>query len=329
MKIGLLLVNLGTPDAPTSNAVKKYLRQFLSDPRVIDLPRWFWLPLLNLVILPKRSPRVAKLYSSIWTEQGSPLLKYCLSLKQQINDYYLKQNNQKDEVTVELAMTYGNPSMQSAVDNLIMQKIDKLIVLPLYPQYSSTTTASVFDALAAALKPHRHFPELQFIHRYYDHPLYIQALTNRIQQANLSKDTLLVFSFHGIPQRYVDDGDYYPDECHRTAQYVAEKLNLSPKQWMVTFQSRFGKEPWLQPYTDEMLEKIAQEGNYSNVAVICPGFSVDCLETLEEIAEENREIFIENGGKSFNYIPALNDSPDHIDLLLDLFNQYLHSTKSV
>ncbi|MGR3807973.1 ferrochelatase [Pasteurella testudinis] len=310
---GVLLVNLGTPSAPTANAVKRYLKQFLSDPRVIDLPRLQWSFILNCLILPKRSPRVAKLYQSIWTEQGSPLLAIGREQAEKLQAYFTAQNT---ELHIELAMTYGEPSMQSAVNKLIARKVKKIIVLPLYPQYSSTTTASVFDAFAAALKAHRAMPEIEFIHHYHQHPLYISALANSIRPT-LTVDERLIFSFHGIPERYQQEGDYYAEHCRQTALLVAQTLGLSENQWQVTFQSRFGKEPWLQPYTDETLEKLAQNGQHA-VAIACPGFAVDCLETLEEIAEENREIFLHNGGKSYRYIPALNASDDHIRLLADL-----------
>ncbi|MGR6981699.1 ferrochelatase [Testudinibacter sp. P27/CKL/0425] len=310
-KIGVLLVNLGTPSAPTTPAVKRYLKQFLSDPRVIDLPRFQWSLILNGLILPKRSPRVAKLYQTIWTEQGSPLLAIGQRQVAKLRNHFSRHDN----LLIELAMTYGEPSMQSAVDSLIAQGVQKLIVLPLYPQYSSTTTASVFDAFAAALKKHRAMPEIDFIHHYYQHPLYIHALANSIRPT-LQADEFLLFSFHGIPERYQQEGDYYAEHCRQTALLVAQQLGLNEQQWLVSFQSRFGKEPWLQPYTDETLENLAKSAK--KMVVACPGFAVDCLETLEEIAEENREVFLQHGGESYRYIPALNDSDDHIQLLANL-----------
>lgn len=310
--IGVLLVNLGTPSAPTSSAVKRYLKQFLSDPRVIDLPRLQWSLILNCLILPKRSPRVAKLYQSIWTDQGSPLLAIG---QQQIKKLRHHFQQQHIDLHIELAMTYGELSMQSAVDKLITQKVQKIIVLPLYPQYSSTTTASVFDAFAAALKPHRAMPEIEFVHHYHDHPYYITALVNSIRPI-LKPQELLLFSFHGIPERYQTEGDDYANYCRQTAHLVAQQLNLTETQWNVSFQSRFGKEPWLQPYTDETLAQLAK--THKHVTVACPGFAVDCLETLEEIAEENRNLFLQHGGESYRYIPALNDSDDHIQLLAEL-----------
>ncbi|MBE2893986.1 ferrochelatase [Spirabiliibacterium falconis] len=316
MKTGILLVNLGTPSAPTTRAVRCYLRQFLSDRRVIDAPRWLWTFILNGIILPSRSPRVAKLYQSIWTAQGSPLLAISRAQQQKLQHQFAKQG-----CIVELGMTYGEPSIQSAVDNLIQQGGEKIVVLPLYPQYSSTTTACVFDALAASLTQHRFIPQLAFIHHYYNHPHYITALVNSIGE--LREDELLLFSFHGIPQRYADEGDVYPQHCQQTALAVATALGLNELQWKVTFQSRFGKEPWLQPYTDETLENIAKTGEYTRVAVVCPGFAVDCLETLEEIAEENKTLFMQHGGQEYRYIPALNDRDDHIAMMVSLIEPHL------
>ncbi|MBE2898136.1 ferrochelatase [Pasteurellaceae bacterium 20609_3] len=319
MKTGILLVNLGTPAAPTASAVRRYLRQFLSDRRVIDVPRWLWALILNGAILPFRAPRVAKLYQSIWTEHGSPLLAISRSQQHKLQHHFAANPN----IIIELAMTYGEPSMQSAVDSLIAQRVGKIIVLPLYPQYSSTTTASVFDAFAASLKRHRFVPEIEFIHHYHTHPLYIQALANRI--GTLDEDELLIFSFHGIPQRYADEGDVYPQHCQQTAKAVATALGLSDSRWRMTFQSRFGKEPWLQPYTDVTLEELAKAGKHKRIAIACPGFSVDCLETLEEIAEENREIFLSNGGEHYRYIPALNACDDHIAMMAALVEDFIKS----
>lgn len=215
---------------------------------------------------------------------------------------------------VELGMSYGNPSMESATDSLIKQNVDKIIVLPLYPQYSSTTTASVFDAFANGLKSQRNIVPFEFIHSYHNDPLYIQAVANSI---TLAPDELLLFSFHGIPKRYTDEGDFYPAHCYETAELVTEKLGLTKEQWLLSFQSRFGDEEWLQPYTDETLEEFPKKG-IKKVAVICPGFSADCLETLEEIAEENRENFEHAGGESYRYIPALNATGNHIKALVKL-----------
>lgn len=315
-KIGVLLANLGTPDEPTAPAVKRYLKQFLSDPRVIDLPRWKWLPILNLIVLPRRSPKVAEAYSSIWTEQGSPLLAISRQQQKAVQTYFDAKGK---NVVVELGMSYGNPSVESALSRLIEQKVEKIIVLPLYPQYSSSTTASVFDAFARGLTQHKTMLPFEFIHSYHNHPLYIKALSNSVK---LEEDELLLFSFHGIPQRYETEGDFYPTHCRETADLVVKALGLNEKQWFVSFQSRFGSEVWLQPYTDETLEGFPEKG-VKKVAVICPGFSADCLETLEEIAEENRENFEHAGGVSYRYIPALNANGDHIRLLTELIEERL------
>ncbi|WGE68805.1 ferrochelatase [Actinobacillus equuli subsp. haemolyticus] len=310
-KIGVLLANLGTPDEPTAPAVKRYLKQFLSDPRVIDLPKFKWQLILNGIILPRRSPKVAKLYQEIWTEQGSPLLSISRQQQQTLQNYF---NQQSRNVLVELGMSYGNPSIESATDRLIKAGVSKIIILPLYPQYSSTTTASVLDAFARGLTQQRKIVPFEFIHSYHNDPLYIQALANTIQ---LAEDEKLLFSFHGIPKRYQTEGDFYPEHCQQTAQLVADKLSLSDEQWLVTYQSRFGDEEWLQPYTDETLEKLPSQG-VKKIAVICAGFSADCLETLEEIAEENKENFLNAGGQSYRYIPALNANTDHINALAKL-----------
>lgn len=310
-KIGILLANLGTPDEPTAPAVKRYLKQFLSDPRVIDLPKLKWQFILNLFVLPKRAPKVAEAYKGIWTEQGSPLLAISRQQQKSLQTYFDAKGK---EAVVELGMSYGNPSIESAVSSLLAQNVEKIIVLPLYPQYSSSTTASVFDAFARGLTQHKKMVPFEFIHSYHDHPLYIKALANSV---TLDADEKLLFSFHGIPARYESEGDFYPDHCKETARLVAETLGLSETQWQITFQSRFGDEVWLQPYTDETLGQLPAQG-VKKLAVICPGFSADCLETIEEIGEENRENFIHAGGESYRYIEALNANADHIKLLAAL-----------
>lgn len=315
-KIGILLANLGTPDEPTTPAVKRYLRQFLSDPRVIDLPRLKWLPILNFMVLPKRSPKVAEAYRSIWTEDGSPLLAISRQQQKAVQTYFSAKGK---DVVVELGMSYGNPSIERAVDSLTKQGVEKIIVLPLYPQYSSTTTASVFDAFARGLTAQKKIVPFEFIHSYHDHPLYIQAVANTV---NLADDELLLFSFHGIPKRYETEGDFYADHCKATARLVAEQLGLAENQWHLSFQSRFGDEEWLQPYTDETLQGFPAK-SVKKVAVICPGFSADCLETIEEIAEENREYFEHAGGESYRYIPALNANADHLKLIVKLIEEKL------
>ncbi|PJG85090.1 ferrochelatase [Conservatibacter flavescens] len=321
-KIGILLANLGTPDEPTPSAVYRYLTQFLTDPRVIDLPRWKWIPLLKTMILPKRAKRVAKNYQSIWTAEGSPLLQITKQQQRALQTYF---DNENLNMVVEIAMTYGNPSMESAVKKLIDSDVEKIIVLPLYPQYSSTTTASVFDAFAHALKTTRKILPFEFIHSYHTHPNYISALAQSIK-ARFKSDEFLQFSYHGIPERYEHLGDYYREHCKQTTLAVVDYLGLTENQWGMSFQSRFGKETWLQPYTDETLAQYPQQG-ILKLAVICPGFAADCLETLEEIAEENRDIFLQAGGQSYHYIPALNAEDAHIQMMAELIKTKLSLPK--
>lgn len=309
-KIGVLLANLGTPDSPTPKSISRYLWQFLTDPRVVDLPRCKWYPLLKAIILPLRSKRIAKNYQAIWTEQGSPLLAISRQQKDALQTYLDKQNI---NTQVEIAMTYGNPSMQSAVKNLLKNQVERIIVLPLYPQYSSSTTGAVFDAFANALKEERRLVPFDFIHSYHIDENYINALADSIK-VRLKPDEFLLFSYHGIPLRYEKMGDYYREHCKQTTIAVVNKLGLTENQWGMTFQSRFGREEWLQPYTDKFLESAATQ-NIQKIAVICPGFSVDCLETIEEIEKENRENFLTNGGQSYQYIPALNVEHAHIEMM--------------
>lgn len=309
-KIGVLLANLGTPDSPTPKSISRYLWQFLTDPRVVDLPRCKWYPLLKVIILPLRSKRIAKNYQAIWTEQGSPLLAISRQQKDALQAYL---DNQNIDTQVEIAMTYGNPSMQSAVKNLLKNQVERIIVLPLYPQYSSSTTGAVFDAFANALKEERRLVPFDFIHSYHIDENYINALADSIK-VRLKSDEFLLFSYHGIPLRYEKMGDYYREHCKQTTIAVVNKLGLTENQWGMTFQSRFGREEWLQPYTDKFLESAATQ-NIQKIAVICPGFSVDCLETIEEIDKENRENFLKNGGQSYQYIPALNVEHAHIEMM--------------
>ena len=309
-KIGVLLANLGTPDSPTPKSISRYLWQFLTDPRVVDLPRCKWYPLLKAIILPLRSKRIAKNYQSIWTAQGSPLLAISRQQKDALQAYLDKQHI---DAQVEIAMTYGNPSMQSAVKNLLENQVERIIVLPLYPQYSSSTTGAVFDAFANALKEERGLVPFDFIHSYHVDENYINALADSIK-VRLKPNEFLLFSYHGIPLRYEKMGDYYREHCKQTTIAVINKLGLTENQWGMTFQSRFGREEWLQPYTEKFLESAATQ-NIQKIAVVCPGFSVDCLETIEEIDKENRENFLNNGGQSYQYIPALNAEHAHIEMM--------------
>ena len=277
---------------------------------MVDLPRCKWYPLLKAIILPLRSKRIAKNYQAIWTEQGSPLLAISRQQKDALQAYLDTQNI---NAQVEIAMTYGNPSIQSTVKNLLKNQVERIIVLPLYPQYSSSTTGAVFDAFANALKEERGLVPFDFIHSYHIDENYINALADSIK-VRLKPDEFLLFSYHGIPLRYEKMGDYYREHCKQTTIAVINKLGLTENQWGMTFQSRFGREEWLQPYTDKFLESAATQ-NIQKIAVICPGFSVDCLETIEEIDKENRENFLTNGGQSYQYIPALNVEHTHIEMM--------------
>lgn len=310
-KQGVLLVNLGTPDEATAPAVKKFLSQFLHDQRVVDMTRWLWCPILHGVILPIRSPKVAKLYQTVWMEDGSPLMVYS---KRQA-----KKLQQATDMPVELGMTYGNPSLQSGIEALISQGVEEVIVLPLYPQYSGTTTAAVSDGLAKAFKKIPVMPAYRFVRDYHEHPLYIKALAASVRRSwdKNGRGDYLLCSYHGIPKRYADNGDIYPQHCERTTELLGKELGLSSEQIGMTYQSRFGREEWLQPYTDKTLEQLPSRG-VKKLDIIAPAFSSDCLETLEEISEQCCEIFEEHGGESFTYIPCLNDDDQHIEMMVDL-----------
>ena len=326
-KLGILLVNLGSPDAPTSSAVRKYLAQFLADPRVVEANRFIWWFALHGVILRVRPPRAAKSYKKVWTENGSPLIHFTQLQTQAI------QKNLEDRfrgnVIADMAMTYGKPSIKNGLEGLRKAGARRLLILPLYPQYSATTTAAVFDQVTDVLKGWRWLPDLRMINQYHDHPKYIEALASSIKKHWSDNDNkgqkqgdLLLFSFHGIPQRYVDNGDPYFCHCLKTARLVAEKLQLKDEKWKVVFQSRFGREPWLEPYCSVTLQQLPAS-NIKNVDVICPGFAADCLETLEEIQMENKALFIEAGGKNFNYIACLNDSENHINALCEILTAHM------
>ena len=315
--IGVLVTNLGTPDAATPAAVRRYLAEFLSDPRIVEMPRWLWKLILHGVILRIRPRAAAHAYQSVWTEQGSPLLvisqQQAKALQQTLQAHF------QLPVKVVLAMRYGNPSIASGLEQLHQAGARRILVLPLYPQYSATTTASTFDAIAHELQQWRWLPELRMINHYHDHPDYIGALASSIRhfQKQHGEPEQLLFSFHGLPKRYLLAGDPYYCECHKTARLVAQRLQLEESAWQVTFQSRFGREEWLQPYTDHTLQALPGAG-IKHVQLVCPGFSADCLETLEEINMQNREIFLQAGGEQFDYIPALNDHTDHIKMLTRL-----------
>lgn len=309
---GVLLANLGTPEAPQRKPVARFLREFLSDPRVIDLPRYFWLPLLNLVIIPLRAGRSAAAYREIWMEEGSPLLVYTQKLAARLAGIVPGKN-------VEIGMRYGKPSILGGLKKLKDAGVDMLTVIPLYPQFSHTTTSSIYDAVELALDELGWDPEQVRISEYFDNRAWVTAIADSIRefQRQHGKPEKLLFSLHGIPQRYVTEGDPYQDQCERSVQAVAAELGLEGDEWMLTYQSRVGREPWLQPYTDETLKALPLGGT-RHVQVLCPGFSVDCLETLEEIAMQNREFFEQAGGEKLEYIPALNDSEAHARVLQDL-----------
>ena len=313
-QIGVLLTNLGTPDGPDRSSVRRFLGEFLWDRRVVELSRPLWWIILNLVILNTRPKRSAEAYRKVWTDNGSPLMDIS---QQQASA--LAASLEDEHLLVELAMRYGNPSIEAGLEILRQRGARRILVLPLYPQYSSTTTAMTFDAVAAALKNWRWIPEMRFVNQYHDHPLYIEALADSVKEHWSEHATAekLLMSFHGIPEEYFHKGDPYHCQCLKTARLLAEKLELDDKQWQVSFQSRLGPKKWLQPYTDQTLQELARSGIRS-VQVICPGFSADCLETIEEIAMENRDTFIESGGERYEYIDCLNTRADHIELLKQL-----------
>ncbi len=322
-KVGVLITNLGTPEAPEPGALRRYLKEFLSDPRVVEVPRLIWWLVLNLVILRIRPARSAKAYAKVWTDEGSPLMLYTRRQAQKLALALAKEHG--DSLVVDFAMRYGNPAIGDVIDNMLSRGVRKLVVLPLYPQYSATTTASTFDAVAKDFSKRRWLPELRFVSHYHDYPGYIQAVANKIRahwQAHGRADKL-VLSYHGVPMRYLKNGDPYHCECHKTSRLVAQALGLSEQDYLTTFQSRFGREEWLKPYTDHSLQALAGQGVRS-VQVVCPGFSADCLETIEEIDMENRDYFIQAGGERFEYIPCLNDDDDHIQLLKTLVVENIH-----
>ena len=321
-RLGILLVNLGTPDDTSTASVRRYLNQFLSDPRVVEVPRALWWLILHGVILRFRPSRTAEAYKTVWDpESGSPLLSIGLKQADQLRNH-LQQA--LPETKVELAMRYGNPSIEASLAKFRESGVRRMLVLPLYPQYSGSTVASVFDEVTRQMTKIRWIPETRFINQYFDHPGYIQALAESVTdswQTN-GKPQRLVMSFHGIPQRYRNSGDPYFCQCQATARLLAEKLKLDSSEYRVVFQSRFGREPWLQPYCDKTMEKLPSEG-IKHIDLICPGFSADCLETIEEINVENREIFMHAGGEKFHYIEALNDRSAHIHSLAAIVHQHI------
>lgn len=317
MKKGVLLSNLGTPDSPSVGDVRRYLAEFLWDPRVIKVWRPLWWLILNIVILNTRPKKSAEAYQSVWTEEGSPLLVISKRQRDQLQTLL-------GDIPCELGMRYGSPSIESSLNTLRNQGVTEFYVLSLYPQFSDTTVSSVDDEVRRVINQWE-CPKITYkiVNNYHDFAPYIRALANSIRSFQEEHGTAekILFSFHGIPQEYADDGDPYPDQCHATANLLANELNLKPDQWFLTFQSRLGPKQWLQPYTDKTLENWGKSG-VESVQVICPGFSVDCLETLEEVAMENRDIFLEAGGKKYVYIPCLNSTRPHIEMMEQLLRQH-------
>jgi ferrochelatase len=320
----VLLVNLGTPDAPTAAALRRYLREFLSDPRVVEIPRIAWWPILHGIILNTRPAKSAAKYATVWTPDGSPLAVWTAKQAMLLQGYLGERGMPPPQLLVRHAMRYGNPSVAAVLDELKAHNATRILVLPLYPQYAAATTASVNDAVMAWAQRQRRQPELRFVQHYHDDAGYISALVQRVRshwQANGRGDKL-VFSFHGVPERSLLLGDSYHCECHKTARLLAERLGLKQNEWLVTFQSRFGKAKWLEPYTEPTLIDLARQG-VTRVDVMCPGFTSDCLETLEEIAQHARQAFLGAGGRGFEYIPALNGQHEWIAALAGIAMQHL------
>ena len=313
LRIGVLLSNLGTPDKPQRKELKVYLKEFLSDPRVIETPKLIWQIILNGIILNTRPQKSAKNYQKVWTDEGSPLLVILNKQKKLTQDLLKKENLELEFAT---GMRYGNPSIAKGLEELREKNCNKIIVLPMYPHYCAATTGSAFDAVTNIMQKWRWVPSFRFISTYHDHPDYIKALANSIQKHwdKHGKPDKILFSYHGIPKKYFTKGDPYHCLCSKTTRLVREQMGLTEEFAMTTFQSRFGPEEWLQPYTDKTVEKLAKD-KIEHLQIVAPGFSADCLETIEELDGENREIFEEHGGKKFSYIPCLNDQSDHINLI--------------
>ena len=325
-KVTVIVANLGTPDAPTVPAVRQFLKEFLSDQRVIEIPSLLWKVILHAFVLPFRPKRVSEAYASVWTSD-SPM-REILFKQVELIQAKLIENNQDFELNIVPAMTYGNPSIHAALDQISLNPQDHLILFPLFPQYSATSSAPLYDAVSKWVLTQRNLPGLSIIRDYYQHPAFIEAIAQSVldyQKAHGQAEKLLM-SFHGIPQPYADKGDPYADRCRITAQKVAEKLVLNEQQWAISFQSRFGKQEWVKPYTDQILKDWAEQG-VKSVQVLSPAFSADCLETLEELAVENRELFLGQGGETYAYIPALNANLDHIEMLSSFIQAQLDVLK--
>ena len=327
-KVGILLVNLGTPAAPTARALRPYLKQFLSDPRVIEIPRVLWWPLLNGVILNVRPRQSARKYAKIWTPEGSPL-KVHTELQARALQGQLEQRIEYP-ICVEWAMRYGTPTVRARIQRLREQGCDRLLIIPLYPQYSASATGSTCDAVSAALRDIRNLPGLRIVKHFHDHPAYIHAAARQVRDywSHYGRAEKLVMSFHGLPRFTLDRGDPYHCECHKTARLLAAALDLDPDQYLVTFQSRFGRAEWLRPYTMEVMQQLGAKRT-RRIDVFCPGFVADCLETLEEIAMENKAAFTKAGGGDFHYIPCMNEADAWIQALTHIALENLHGWVSV
>lgn len=325
--LGILLVNLGTPDSPTAPDIRRYLAEFLSDPRVVSLPRMIWLPILHGFILPFRPKKLVEKYEGIWDSKGAPIRFHTEELANLLSSNLI--GHLKRDYIVRSAMTYGNPSIESALVAMQEKEVKDIIVLPLFPQYSAATTAAVLDKLNTALAALTEVPDIRFITDYHDNQQYIRAVASSLIQYkdDFTNGTKLVLSFHGLPQAQIDAGDPYAKHCETTATLIAESLGLNSAQWQLTYQSRFGPAPWLKPDTSSTLQSLPAQG-ITKVIVACPGFSVDCLETLEEIDDLNRSLFLAAGGKQFTYVPALNAEQVHVDFILNLLDSHLYKWES-
>ncbi|MDB4470828.1 ferrochelatase [Deltaproteobacteria bacterium] len=323
MKTAVIIMNLGTPVQPTKKAVRAFLKEFLMDRRVVEIPRPIWWLILYGIILPFRTPRVTRAYQKIWQDGESPLRLITRRQSEKLQ-LLIDQNTAGNTTAVTHAMSYSGPDLESVINGFCSQGFDNFLVLPLYPQYSATTTGGIYDQYAQLIGKKRNIPRLTIIKDYHDNPDYIEALAQSVtrQWQQTGQPDVLLMSFHGIPQRYVDLGDPYYQQCSQTAELLAKKLQLADDQWQLSFQSRLGRASWLSPYTSVVLEKMGKE-HVKHVDVICPAFAADCLETLEEIADENKEIFLESGGEKFHLVSCLNDHDSHIEMMAKLLAPYL------
>ncbi|HIG41248.1 MAG: ferrochelatase [bacterium] len=316
--LGVLLVNLGTPDAPTTSAIRRYLTEFLLDSRVVNIPRIVWIPILYGFILPFRPRSLVKKYLAIWGDDDSPIREHSLNLAARVQAALVSQQVGR-QIVVKSAMTYGNPSISNVLGELREKGVTDLLVIPMFPQYSASTTAALFDKLSRVMRKTRVLPSLRFVTGYHNEPTYIHAITKSIEPfaSRITPDTKVIFSFHGLPQALIAMGDPYAAQCQVTANLVAGNLVLEPSQWELTFQSRLGPAEWLKPYTIDAMSELPAQG-IKHVILACPGFAVDCLETMEEIEILNRQVFLDAGGETFTYVPALNAEPPHVNVMRDL-----------